>query len=87
MDFSKLAEVDLLDLDLNSSEEEMLDCWLRDHCSFKHNDAYEFIIHLYSEESDEWFLKNEVSPKLPDRVVKLLLKARQSGAARICFYS
>jgi len=86
MELSKIAEVNLLDLELNSKEEVMMDRWMQDKCSFKHTDAYEFIMHLYPDESDEWFLKNEINPEMPDRVVKLLMQARQKGAARICFY-
>ncbi len=87
MELSKIAEVNLLDLELNSKEEVMMDRWMQDKCSFKHTDAYEFIMHLYPDESDEWFLKNEINPEMPDRVVKLLMQARHKGAARICFFS
>lgn len=85
--YSQLAEVDLSNFDFTDAEEELVDRWLNENCSFKHTDAYEFICHLYLDESDEWFLKRELSDKLPEQMVKVFLEARHKGAARICFYS
>lgn len=87
LDFSKLAEVDIVDFNLSESEENTVDDWLRETCSFKHTDAYEYIIHLYLDETEEWFVKNRLNHKLPDAIVKSVLDARSKGAARICFYS
>lgn len=85
-DFSTLAEIDLVDLNLSESQDTIVDEWLRETCSFKHTDAYEYIIHLYLDETEEWFVKNRLNHKLPDSIVKYVLDARSKGAARICFY-
>lgn len=85
--YSQLAEVNLADFDFSPAEEEKVDRWMRDNCSFEHKDAYEFIVHLHLSESDDWFLKNELNVDLPERMIKVILEARNKGAARICFYS
>jgi ethanolamine ammonia-lyase large subunit len=85
--YSQMAEVDLMDFDFTESEEEKVDRWMRDNCSFEHKDAYEFILHLHLSESDDWFLKNELNVDLPERMAKTIMEARNNGAARICFYS
>jgi hypothetical protein len=85
--YSQLAEVDLMDFNFTDSEEEKVDRWMRDNCSFEHKDAYEFILHLHLSESDDWFLKNELNVELPERMAKTIMEARNNGAARICFYS
>ena len=85
--YSQLAEVDLTGFDFTESEEEKVDRWMRDNCSFEHKDAYEFILHLHLSESDDWFLKNELNVDLPERMAKTIMEARNNGAARICFYS
>ena len=87
IEFSQLAEVDLSNFDFTGSEEEKVDRWLNDNCTFKHTEAYEFICHLYPDDSDDWFLKRELNNDLPERMVKVILEARNKGAARICFYS
>jgi hypothetical protein len=85
--YSRLAEVSLEDFDFTSYEEQIVDNWMRDNCTFKHSDSYEFIIHLYPDESQEWFVKNKLSGRLPGRVIDVILEVRKTGAARICFYS
>jgi len=85
--YSRLAEVNLSDFEFPPNEEQIVDNWLRENCTFKHVDSYEFILHLYLDESQEWFVKNELSGRLPDRVIDVILEARNTGAARICFYS
>ena len=85
--YSQLAEVDLMDFNFTDSEEEKVDRWMHDNCSFEHKDAYEFIVHLHPSESAEWFLKYKLNVDLPERMVKVILEARNKGAARICFYS
>jgi len=87
IDFSTLAEVDLMDLNLADLEDQIVGQWLQETATFKHTDAYEYILHLYLDETEEWFIKNRLNHKLPDSVINIVLQARNKGAARICFYS
>lgn len=84
--FSKLAEFNLKTLDLNLEEEEIVFSFLKEKCTFKHSEAFEYIIHLYQDDSEAWFVKNELSSKIPQRMIDVILEARNHGAARICFY-
>lgn len=87
VDFSSLAELDLSSFDIRDNSD--LDTWLQSNCTFSHTDAYEFIHHLYQDQTEEWFIANKLSEAkefLPKNIVDAILHARRKGADRICFY-
>lgn len=83
---SILAEIYIGDLKLNQVIQEYFYNWLNANCTFKHVDSFEFLIHLYQDESEEWFIKNQLDSTLPKNINDLIVKARKLGAARLCFY-
>lgn len=82
---STLAEVNLEDFEDDLNEDGNIHHWLINFCTFQHAEAYEFIHHLFLDESEEWFAEN-VLKTAPQVLRSVLLRARQNGAARVCFY-
>lgn len=84
---STLAEVNLQEIfdKLDNRDVVYLQTWLAKYCTFQHAEAYEFIHHLFADESEEWFLE-KILKNSPDYLHQVMLDARKAGAARICFY-
>jgi hypothetical protein len=81
-DISKLAEVNISGMVTDS-----FDRWLEINSSFVHQSTYEFIHHLFPDETEEWYIKNYLTSAVPVNIKDIILKARRQGAARICFYA
>ena len=78
---SNLAEIYIGEIDDSSFHE-----WLKNYSTFTHNDSYEFIHHLFLDESEGWYTDIYLTKDVPDNIKELILSARRQGAARICFY-
>ena len=83
IEYSKLAEIELLDEWLDNSE---FCAWLAREATFSHTDSYEYIHHLYADEQEDFFIKDRLSDVIPSELREIMLKARRGGAARVCFY-
>lgn len=82
MEISKLAEINVE----NFSKKDLK--WIKNNSTFSHNEKYvwEHIIHLYLDQTEEWFKCEILNKNISDHLNKLILSARRAGAARICFY-
>jgi len=83
---STLAEIDVSSLVDEHGEDSDFYRWLNDNATFEHVDSFEFIHHLFPEETEEFFVKEELYPGIPDALRADILEARRKGAARVCFY-
>ncbi len=81
-DISKLAEVNISGMVTDS-----FDRWLEVNSSFVHQSAYEFIHHLFPDETEEWYIKTYLTSAVPTNIKDIILRARRQGSARICFYA
>jgi hypothetical protein len=84
INYSQLAEIEMRDEWL---EDEDFKDWLKTQATFIHADSYEFIHHLFLDETEEQFIKDWLSDCVPGELKDLILEARRSGAARICFFA
>lgn len=77
----------LAEVDLHSFEsDEVVETWLKNNATFTHNSAYEFIHHLYQDESESWY-KSNILKDAPNNLLDIIITIRRAGAHRICFYS
>ena len=83
---SALAEIDISSLMDEHGEDSEFYNWLRTNATFEHVDSFEFIHHLYPDESADVFVRDYLYPGMPDRLRADILEARRKGAARVCFY-
>jgi hypothetical protein len=81
--YSKLAEIYLEE---KWMEDSTFITHLKDNATFEHKDSYEFIHHLYQDESEEWFVEKYMQ-FVPNDLKNIILEARRNGAARVCFYA
>ena len=81
---STIVDVSLDEVDISPE----FDTWLREYATFVHTDSYEFIHHLFLEESENWFLNNRIKKDvLPEGLLKVILDARKAKHPRICFFA
>lgn len=83
VNYSKFAEIELSEEWLSNNKFEQ---WLDESATFSHKDSYEFIHHLFEEETEDFFVTNCLNESVPLELKEMILKARRDGAARICFY-
>ncbi len=83
VDVSTIVDVSLDEVDISPE----FDTWLREYATFVHTDSYEFIHHLYLDQSEDWFLNNRIKKDvLPKGLLKVILDARKAKHLRICFF-
>ncbi len=87
--YSITAEVSIPD---EISSDDSFNKWIKHYSNFEHKDSYEYVIHLFSEESNQWFEKNYLNfdSSMPENVQHYIynnvMEARGAGAVRIIFY-
>lgn len=83
VEYSNLAEIELWDEWLDSDE---FCAWLAREATFTHADSFEYIHHLFSDEKEDFFIKDRLIEVIPPALKDLILEARRGGAVRVCFY-